>query len=72
MRWSVINGFVHYTPLNWTMGPTHARCATAKAVHHAVGISCQRNRGYRLSEVNIMAQGLSTPDSSLSPTHLSN
>jgi len=35
------------------------------AVHHAVGISRQRNSGY------IMAQGLSTPELSLSPTHLS-
>ena len=41
------------------------------AVHHAVGISCQRNSGYRPSRINIMAQGLSTPDPSLSPTHLS-
>jgi len=41
------------------------------AVHHAVDISRQRNSGYRLSRVNIMAQGLSTPDPSLSPTHLS-
>jgi len=41
------------------------------AVHHAVGISRQRNSGYRPSGVNIMAQGLSTPDPSLSPTHLS-
>jgi len=41
------------------------------AVHHAVGISCQRNSGYSPSRVNIMAQGLSTPDPSLSPTHLS-
>ena len=41
------------------------------AVHHAVGISCQRNSGYRLSRVNIMAQGLSTADPFLSPTHLS-
>jgi len=41
------------------------------AVHHAVGISRQRNNGYRPSRVNIMAQGLSTPDPSLSPTHLS-
>ena len=41
------------------------------AVHHTVGISRQRNSGYRLSMVNIMAQGLSTPDPSLSPTHLS-
>ena len=41
------------------------------AVHLAVGISRQRNSGYRLSQVNIMAQGLSTPDPSLSPTHLS-
>ena len=41
------------------------------AVHHAVGISRQRNSGYRTSRVNIMAQGLSTPNPSLSPTHLS-
>ena len=41
------------------------------AVHHAVGISRHRNSGYRPSRVNIMAQGLSTPDPSLSPTHLS-
>jgi len=47
------------------------RCARAMAVHHAVGISCQRNSGYRPSRVNIVAQGLSTPDPSLSPTHLS-
>ena len=50
---------------------THgARCAWAMAVYHAVGISRQRNSGYRLSRVN-MAQGLSTPDPFLSPTHLS-
>ena len=48
-----------------------ARCARAIAVYHAVGISCQRNSGYRPSRVNIMAQRLSTPDPSLSPTHLS-
>jgi len=41
------------------------------AVHHAVGISRQRNSGYRPSRVNIMAQGLSTPYPSLSPTYLS-
>ena len=41
------------------------------AVHHTVGISRQRNSGYKPSRVNIMAQGLSTPDPSLSPTHLS-
>ena len=41
------------------------------AVHHAVGISRRRNSGYRPSRVNIMAQGLFTPDPSLSPTHLS-
>jgi len=40
------------------------------AVHHTVGISRQRNSGYKPSRVNIMAQGLSTPDPSLSPTHL--
>jgi len=48
-----------------------ARCAWAMAVHPAVGISHQRNSGYRPSRVNIMAQGLSTPNPSLSPTHLS-
>jgi len=52
-------------------GAHGARCAWAMAVHHAVGISRQRNSGYRLSRVNIMAEGLSTPDPSLSPTHLS-
>ena len=52
-------------------GAHGARCAWAMAVHHAVGISRQRNSGYRPSRVNIMAQGLSTPDLSLSPTHLS-
>jgi len=46
------------------------------AVHYAVGISRQRNSGYRPSRVNIMActrslHCLSTPDPSLSPTHLS-
>ena len=41
------------------------------AVHHAVGIGRQRNSGYRPSRVNIVAQGLFTPDPSLSPTHLS-
>ena len=39
-------------------------------VHRAVGIR-KRSSGYRPSRVNIMAQGLSTPDPSLSPTHLS-
>jgi len=52
-------------------GAHGARCAWAMAVHHAVGISRQRNSGYRPSRVNIMAQGLSTSDPSLSPTHLS-
>jgi len=52
-------------------GAHGARCARAMAVHHAVGISCQRNSGYRPSRVNVMAQGLSTPEPSLSPTHLS-
>ena len=40
------------------------------AIHHAVGISRQRNSSYRPSRVNIVAQGLSTPDPSLSPTDL--
>jgi len=48
-----------------------ARCAWAMAVHYAIGISRQRNSGYRPSSVNITVQGLSTPDPSLSPTHLS-
>ena len=52
-------------------GAHGARCAWAMAVHHAVGISRLRKSGYRPSRVNIMAQGLSTPDPSLSPTHLS-
>jgi len=52
-------------------GAHGARCAWAMSVHHAVNISRQRNIGYRPSRVNIMAQGLSTPDPSLSPTHLS-
>ena len=52
-------------------GAHGARYARAKAVHHALGISRQRNTGYRPSRVNIMAQGLSTPDPSLSPSHLS-
>jgi len=41
------------------------------AVYHAVGIIHQRNSGYRPSRLNIMAQGLSTSDPSLSATHLS-
>jgi len=52
-------------------GAHGARCARAKAVHHAVGIRCQRNSGYRPSMVNIMAQGLSTPDLPLSSTYFS-
>jgi len=52
-------------------GAYGARCARAMAVHHAVGISRQRNSGYRPSRVNITARSLSTPDASLSPTHLS-
>jgi len=75
MLWPVINGshqwLCSHVLLNWTMGVHGARCTRAMAVHHAVGISCQRNRGYRPSSVNIMAQGLSTPDPSLSLTHLS-
>jgi len=41
-------------------GAHGARCMRNKAVCHAVGISRQRNSGYRPSRVNIMAQGLST------------
>ena len=50
-------------------GAHGARCAWAMAVHHAVGISRQRNSGYMPNRVN-MAQGLSTLDPSLSHTHL--
>jgi len=32
----------------------------AKVIHRVVGISRQRNSGYRPNRVNIMAQGLST------------
>jgi len=52
-------------------GAHGARSARAKAVHHAAGTSRQTNSGYRPSRVNIMAQGFSTPDPSLSHTHLS-
>jgi len=52
-------------------GAHSARCIRAKAVHHVVSISHQRKSGYRPSRVNIVAQGLSTPNPSLSPTHLS-
>jgi len=51
-------------------GAHGSRCAWAMAVHHAVGISRQRNSGYKASRVNIMARGLSTPDPSLNPTPL--
>jgi len=47
-----------------------ARCAWAMTVHRAVGIR-KRSSGYRPSRVNIMAQGLSIPDPSLTHTHLS-
>jgi len=52
-------------------GAHGARCARAIVVHHAVSISHQRNSGYRPRRVNIMAQGLCTPDPFLSSTHLS-
>jgi len=52
-------------------GAHGARCSWAMVVHHAVGISRQRNSGYIPSMVNTMTQGLSTPDPSLSPTNLS-
>jgi len=52
--------FTHTAKLD--LGAHGARCALAMAVHNAVGISRQRNSGYRQSRVNIMAQGLSTPD----------
>jgi len=54
-------------PLQLCDGSTliHDICSSSSS------ISRQRNSGYRPSRVNIMAQGLSTPDPSLSPTHLS-
>jgi len=52
-------------------GAHGVRCTRVIAVHHVLGISHQRNSGYRQSRVNITAQGLTTPDPSLSPTHLS-
>ena len=61
--------FTHTAKLDH--GVHDARFARVIAVHHAVGISCQINSGYRLNRVNIIAQSLSTPDPSLSPTHLS-
>jgi len=61
--------FTHTAKLD--PGAHGARCTWAMAIHHAVGISRQRNSGYRPSRVNIMAQGLPTPDPSLNPTHLS-
>ena len=60
----------HWNEMEWN-GANGARCAWAMAVHHAVGISRRRNSGYRPSRANIVAQGLSTQDPSLSPTHLS-
>jgi len=70
MHWPVIYGSVHTH--RWIkLWAQSARCTWAMAVHHAVDIGCQRNSGYRPSRVNIMAQGLSIPDPSLSPAHLS-
>jgi len=60
VRWP--NQQRHITEGRLDPGAHDARCAWAVAVHHAVGISCQRNSGYKPSRVNIMAQGLSTPD----------
>jgi len=57
-------------PAKLDPGAHGARCAWAMAVHHAVDICSHRSSDYRPSRVNIMAQGLSTPDPSLSPTHL--
>ena len=70
MCWPVINGSVPCTA-KLDHGAHDARCTRAMAIHYAAGISHQRNSGYRPSRVNIMAQGLSTPDPSLIPTHLS-
>jgi len=59
-----------HAPHKLDSGAHSARCAWAMAVHHAVGVSRHRNSGYRPSMVNIMAQGLSIPDPSLSLTYL--
>ena len=40
--------------LNWTLGPTEQGARDLMAVHHALGISRQRNSGYRPSRVNIL------------------
>jgi len=66
----VVNGSVHTH--RW-IGPWGPRCEVHMSYGHSswVGISRQRNSGYRSSRVNIMAWGLSTPDPSLSPTQLS-
>ena len=39
--------------LNWTLGIMVQGAQGAKDVHHAIGISHQRNSGYRQSKVNI-------------------
>jgi len=41
-------------------GAQSAKYARTNAVRHVVSISRERNSGYRLSRVTIMAQGLST------------
>ena len=53
-----------HAPLDWTLGPT-VRGA------HELWPSCHRNSGYRPSRVHVIAEGLSTSDPSLIPTHLS-
>ena len=74
MLWSVTNGSVHMPPLNWTLRPMERGVQGAKVVHRAVGISPQRNSGYRPSRVNISwhkVSPLPSPIPSLSPyTHL--
>ena len=56
--------------LNWTLGTTVRGAQGAKDVHHAIGISHQRNSGYRPSRVNISwhkVSPLPSPIPSLSP-----
>jgi len=52
-------------PLNWTLGPT------VQGAFELWPFIMQYELVARETVVNIMAQGLSTPDPSLSPTHLS-
>jgi len=58
-------------PLNWTLRPTTRGAQGAKAIHHAVGISRQRNSGYRPSRGNISWHKVSLLPSLGPHTHLS-